>query len=197
MYPDCVPEGPIGLARGERGKVRLRHRPAQVRRLPCLRGGLQDGERRSPTSLPDPGSRCASSETSPDAAEIGPRGAAGREELRKTKPCPRTLCCGPLPGAPTPRKVRRQSRSDAEKRPQRLCRSDTYTFEYSYIWGGINAVGVATSVSGARAAGWLLVGMQFSLLAVLVLAPSGDAWRVPKSLQTTGTLLRWGERWQS
>ena len=33
--------------------------------------------------------------------------------------------------------------------------------------------------------------MQFSLLAVLVLAPSGHAWRVPKSLQTTGTLLRW------
>ena len=109
---------------GQRRKhdtVRLRHRPAQVRRLSCRRGGLQDEERRSPTPCRIQESRCASSETSPDAAGIGPPGAAGPREAPQHKAVP-TETLRTSAWSATPRKLRRQNRSDPDRRPQRSCR---------------------------------------------------------------------------
>lgn len=41
-----------------------------------------------------------------------------------------------------------------------------------------------------RLRGWLLVGAQFALLGVLVLAPTGTAWGLPDGLHLVGTVMR-------
>ncbi|MBK5222834.1 MAG: hypothetical protein JJE52_08165 [Acidimicrobiia bacterium] len=41
-----------------------------------------------------------------------------------------------------------------------------------------------------RRRGWLLVGAQFALLALLVLAPTGTAWTVPDGVRLLGTIGR-------
>jgi protein-S-isoprenylcysteine O-methyltransferase Ste14 len=47
-------------------------------------------------------------------------------------------------------------------------------------------------VNRVRAKGWILVGIQGILLAFLLLAPPGHAWRVPTLLRAVGQVLRWG-----
>ena len=42
----------------------------------------------------------------------------------------------------------------------------------------------------SRFQGWLLVGAQFVLLAVLALVPAGEAWPLPSWARTAGSLLR-------
>jgi protein-S-isoprenylcysteine O-methyltransferase Ste14 len=41
-----------------------------------------------------------------------------------------------------------------------------------------------------RFRGWVLVGTQFALLAILVVAPTGTAWALPDAIRTLGTLGR-------
>lgn len=41
-----------------------------------------------------------------------------------------------------------------------------------------------------RTRGWVLVGAQFALLAVLVLAPTGTSWTLPPALRAVGTAGR-------
>src|SRR5437879_7535280 len=105
MYASsCVQEGPIGPARGRS----VAHyglvidQPTWVGCHACtVACKMENDVPPPPCRIQGRGARFR--ETSPEAAGIGPRGAAGRGELRKTNPCPRKLC-GPLPGAPTPAK---------------------------------------------------------------------------------------------
>ena len=43
----------------------------------------------------------------------------------------------------------------------------------------------------SRALGWLLVAVQFVLLAILVLGPSDRTWSVPPALRLVGTMVQW------
>lgn len=43
----------------------------------------------------------------------------------------------------------------------------------------------------SRVLGWLLVSVQFVLLAILVLGPSEKTWSVPPALRLVGTMVQW------